>query len=117
MGPAAAAHEVQVPVGPQPCRCPAGTLLPAPILHEQSLSLALWTPPISFNITLITNVAWKKNSHHFPLSAANVRAVLPKKPVGPCSAALPTQCVTTRVFFILLEEKHLSAGFETSFCI
>lgn len=117
MGPAAEAHEVQVPMGPQPCHCPVGTLLPAPILHEQSLSLALRTPPISFNVTLMTNGAWKKNSHHFPLSATNVRAVLLKKPAGPCSATLPSQRVTTRVFFILLEEKRLSAGFETSFCI
>lgn len=86
---------------------------PQPPCH----SLAARTPPVSFSPTLIANVAWKENPHHFPLSAANARAVLPKKPAGPCSAALPTPWVTAGFLFIPFEEKNLSAGFETSLCI
>lgn len=112
---------LQVPVGAQPCCCPSGPCSQHPSCLSQTspphCSLTLLTPPISFNTTLINNVALKKNSHYFPLSASNAGAVFPKKPAGPCSTMLPTWCDTTRFLFILHEEKHLSVGFEASFCI
>lgn len=67
-------------VCPQSCHCPWCTCSSThPVWAKPQLTCCsltdlhvLQTPPISLNY-LMTNMAWKKNSHHFPLSAANAR--------------------------------------------
>lgn len=113
---------LQGPVGAQPCCRPSGPRSQ----HPPCLSQASAAPVLQPRLADTSHFIQYHPNHQrgtgekfplFPLSVSNAGAVLPKKPAGPSSTMLPTRCVTTRFLFILHEGKHLSAGFEASFCI